>query len=155
MRFIFRAIFSIIYKLLDVFNLIPAFFVLLLGAVLYFTGTLNAYPALMLIFQILLILTAVYAIIATIKRVLGLDNKKVKKSKGVQIVQPTNQQSSEQGSQAVAVNNITPKTFQEEKPRYFKLKQNPDYIMAEYTDRYELFKITVNGLEKVRTDYKA
>ena len=47
------------------------------------------------------------------------------------------------------------KTFSDEKPRYYKLKQNPDYVMAEYSDRYELFLITAKGLEKVRTDYKS
>ncbi len=37
---------------------------------------------------------------------------------------------------------------------YFRVKQNPNYLMAEYTDRYELFVKTDGGLKKVRTDYK-
>ena len=42
----------------------------------------------------------------------------------------------------------------EEKPKYFKVKQNPNYIMAEYMDRYELLVKTESGLKLVRTDYK-
>lgn len=37
---------------------------------------------------------------------------------------------------------------------YFKVAQNPNYVMAEYVDRYELFLQTENGLKKIREDYK-
>ncbi len=39
-------------------------------------------------------------------------------------------------------------------PKYFAVKQNNDYIMAEYEDRYELYLKDRYGLTKVRTDYK-
>ena len=151
MKSFFSAIFSIIYKFLNFLNLIPAVFVLLIGVVLYFTGTLDAYPVAMLVFQIILIFTIVYAIVATVKKMLGIENKKVKKSKGMQIV------SDVKGGATVtetSQEDLQSKTFSGEKPRYYKLKQNPDYVMAEYSDRYELFLITAKGLEKVRTDYK-
>ena len=155
MKLIFKVIISLVYKILDFFSLVPAFFVTLLGVVLYFTGTFENNPTLTLIFQIILIVTIVHAIVATTKKLLGLDNRKVKKSKGMQIINnQTAQQSQEQTSQTIE-NNPQQIVVKEEKPRYFKLKQNPDYVMAEYSDRYELFLITAKGLEKVRTDYKA
>lgn len=154
MRFIFKVIVSFIYKILDFFNLVPAFFVLLIGAVLYFTGTLSSNPTITLIFQILIILSIVYAIIATVKKLLGIDNKKVKKSKGMQIVSKQPQTQVDDALVERIATNRQEQIIKEEKPRYFKLKQNPDYIMAEYSDRYELLLITANGLKKVRTDYK-
>ena len=39
-------------------------------------------------------------------------------------------------------------------PKYYNVKQNKNYVMAEYEDRYELYLKTQSGLSKVRTDYK-
>lgn len=39
-------------------------------------------------------------------------------------------------------------------PKYYSVRQNRDYVMAEYEDRYELFVKRDGGLQKVRTDYK-
>lgn len=41
----------------------------------------------------------------------------------------------------------------EEAPKYFKVK-NSNCYMAEFVDRYELYKSTPSGLVKIRTDYK-
>lgn len=41
------------------------------------------------------------------------------------------------------------------RPRYFRVRQNPKYVMAEYPDRYELFYERKAGdWQYVRTDYK-
>ena len=40
------------------------------------------------------------------------------------------------------------------KPLYYRVSQNPKYVMAEYNDRYELFYESENGLKYIRTDYK-
>ena len=80
---IVKFIFKIIYAVIALFNLQLALFVLLVGALLYFTGTMSTYPVLSSIFQIALVLSAVYAIVTTLKKTLGLE-KKVKKSKGMQ-----------------------------------------------------------------------
>ena len=42
----------------------------------------------------------------------------------------------------------------EEKPKFYRVAQNKNYLMAEYSNRVELFLITANGLQKIRTDYK-
>lgn len=39
-------------------------------------------------------------------------------------------------------------------PKYYAVKQNRNYVMAEYEDRYELFVKYNGGLKRVRTDYK-
>ena len=142
---IVKFIFKIIYAVIALFNLQLALFVLLVGALLYFTGTMSTYPVLSSIFQIALVLSAVYAIVTTLKKTLGLE-KKVKKSKGVQIVQQQKETKKQEQNQSVAT--------ELEKPRYFTVKQNPNYVMAEFSDRYELYLKSKNGLEKVRTDYK-
>ena len=97
------------------------------------------------VFQVALVLSIIYAIVATLRKALGID-KKVKKSKGVQIVQPQ-----EEKVQPIKEQSV-PQTV--EKPRYFSVKQNPNYVMAEFNDRYELYLKTKDGLEKIRTDYK-
>lgn len=43
---------------------------------------------------------------------------------------------------------------QKEIPRYFRVAQNPHYVMAEYSDRVVLFYETKEGLKYVRTDNK-
>ena len=114
-----------------------------------------------IVFALLLVLSVLYAVIASIRKLLGLD-KKVKRSKGVQIV-PENE-SDENSGQAVNLqvqSQVTSQSVQEsvsqeqwqtgyngynaqrvpvqsEVPRYFRVKQNPSYVMAEYSDRYEL-----------------
>ncbi|MBQ9734745.1 MAG: hypothetical protein IJV95_02680 [Clostridia bacterium] len=148
-RKIISMAFTVVYKILSVFNLQLTLLVLLIGAVLYLTGTLDKNPTVLLIFQVVLICSVVYAIISTVKRLLGI-SKKPKKSKGAQIldtdasIDQTKVQ--EQAVQTVAV--------EQDKPTYFRVKQNPELIMAEYHDRYELFRVTKEGLKRIRTDYK-
>lgn len=45
-------------------------------------------------------------------------------------------------------------TAKQETPRYYRVAQNPKYVMAEYSDRVELFYDSPRGLKYVRTDYK-
>ena len=42
----------------------------------------------------------------------------------------------------------------QEAPKYFRVAQNPKYVMTEYSDRVELFYESPRGLKYVRTDYK-
>lgn len=138
-----------LYKLSSLFNLQPTLLVLLVGAVLYLTGLIDGNAAVKYIFQGALIISVIYAVTATVKKLLGLD-KKVKKSKGVQIVGNSDGQIKE----TPASEEYAAPVKQPEKPVYFRVKQNPQYVMAEYSDRYELFKITAGELKKIRTDYK-
>ena len=46
-------------------------------------------------------------------------------------------------------------TAKTETGKFYQVKQNPNYIMAEFEDRYELYEKTDKGLVKIRTDQKA
>ena len=80
----------------------------------------------------------------------------VSKSKGVQIISEKNDGASREASDQAGANDQQVPIIEKqiEKPKYYRVKQNPEYLMAEYADRYELYRITPNGLVKVRTDYK-
>ena len=146
-RAVVKGIFKLIYAVISLFNLQFTLFVVLLGAVLYFTGVLSSNQTVLLVFQAALIISVIYAILTTIKKLLGI-GKKIKKSKGMQIVEPERKEEKEKGKDTVSVAQV------EEKPKYYRVKQNPDFVMAEYSDKYELYRIGQNGLIKIRTDYK-
>lgn len=146
---IIKAVFGVVNKLLSFLNLQPTLLLVLIGVVLYFTGTFDKSPAFKIIYELLIVVSIVYAVIATIKKLLGLENK-VKRSKGAQIVSGETESKEQVSDQTVAV----AQPVKEEKPVYFRVKQNPEYVMAEYTDKYELYKIVDGQLKKVRTDYK-
>lgn len=151
-----KVFFTVIYSILSFFNLHYTLLVGLIGVVLYFTGALDNNRAVLIVFCLILILTIVYAIVASIRKLLGLD-KKVKRSKGVQIVPEKQVENTAENSTNEVEQNFTQQhqaDIQTEKPKYYRVKQNPSYVMAEYSDRYELFKLENGTLKKVRTDYK-
>lgn len=180
-RRIITGVFKLVYKLLSLFNLQFALLVLVVGVVLYFCGVFEGGGLPLIIFCLVFVFSIVAAVILTVKKLLGI-GKKEKQLSHVQILQqptpvvvqpPVNQQYvQEQNSQAQYVeqpviyqtppqssqvgnnSNQTVVSVQNEQPRYYRVKQNPNYLMAEYLDRYELFFITPQGLKKVRTDYK-
>ena len=169
--------FTVIYKILALFNLQFTLLLLLVGLILLLTGAFEN-DVVLIVFYVLIVFSIVLAIITTIKKILGI-GKKTKKSKGAQIVdtdekkdkdkpvskpsqpavaeQQTAQQIQPEGkpvqAQSVQPLPANPVTTVE-KPIYYKVKQNSNYVMAEYTDRYELYKKTENGLVKVRVDTK-
>lgn len=147
--------------MLAFFNLHFTLLLGLIGVVLYFTGALTNNRAVLVVFALLLVLSVVYAVMATIKKLLGLD-KKVKRSKGVQIIDKPDVEDyngAQQTPSPQPQNNygayVSAQPSQSEVPRYFRVRQNPSFIMAEYSNRYELFKMENGKLIKVRTDYKA
>ena len=141
-------IFTMLYKALALLNLQLTLLLALVGVILYFTGVFEKNPAVLMVFYIFVIISIAYAILTTIKKLLGID-KKIKKSKGAQIISSDTEEIKEklETQQEVVMPSV-------EKPTYFKVKNQPDYIMAEYHDRYELLKKTESGLKKIRTDYK-
>ncbi len=146
---IFVTLFTIVYKIFALFNLQLTLLVALIGVILYFTGVFEQNTAILIVFYILLIISIFYAILSTIKKLLGLD-KKIKKSKGAQIIDAKTEEEKESSTE-IQQDKDQPKS---ETPTYFRVKNHPDYVMAEYNDRYELFRKTEAGLKKIRTDYK-
>ena len=149
-RKIIKVFFTVIYKILAFFNLQLTLLLALIGLVLYITGIFEKNSIVLIIFYVLLVLSIVYAITGTIKRLLGIE-KRVKKSKGAQII---NEQVDSQESVQEEVSQVKVEQVKKESPTYYTVRQNNNYIMAEYSDRYELYKKTEEGLKKVRTDYK-
>ena len=91
---IIKTVFTVVLKIFQFFNLQFSLLIALIGCVLYITGTFDQNPVVLLVFQLLLIDSIVYAIVGTIKKVLGIE-KKNKNSKGVQIVKPEQKESTE------------------------------------------------------------
>lgn len=178
--FIFRAIKKIIagvlkavYRLLCVFNLQFSILVALVGILLWALGVFEDGGFPLILFVVVFIGSILLAIILTVRKILGLDNKKQQKS-NVQIVKKQKQDNETQSMPVVNSSEIpnvenasqsytanmaqeqynSPPSDVQEKPRYYRVKQNSNYVMAEYSNRYELYLITPNGLKKIRTDYK-
>lgn len=150
---IISTLFKAIYSVISIFNLQLALLVLVVGLVVYLTGAMNN-PTVKLIFDGAFILSVVFAILLTIKKLLGI-GKSPKKSKGVQVVNTEQTVQQAQPVQpVVATPIIQSQTVVPEKPVYYRVKGNDNYVMAEYSDKYELFLITDGGLKKVRTDFK-
>lgn len=150
----FKAIFSVLYKIIDLLNLQVTVLIILLGVVLYLTGVFNKNPIVLTIFYILLVISVVVGIVATIKKLLGID-KRIKRSKGAQIVKSEKQQSQQRVEHdEVKIEEEKQEIKREQAPTYYKVKQNPNYVMAEYKDRYVLYKKTEDGLRQIRVDYK-
>ena len=147
---IFGAVFGVLYKLIALLNLQLTLLLLLIGAVLFLTGVFEQGQTFLTLYQVLLVISAVYAVISIIKQLLGIE-KKVKRSKGAQIIDSQVQtEKLEQPLIAPTYTQIEP----QQKPVYYRVKQNPEYVMAEYGDRYELFRVTDGQMKKIRTDYK-
>ena len=156
-----------IYKILSFLNLQFALLVLVVGLVLYMCGVFEGGGIPLLIFCLLFIGSLLAAVIITITKIFtaGKDKKKDKEN-SVQILsqeddddeQPKDEQTTAESGDNQEVLPQQPLSNcsggQEDKPRYYKVKQNPNYVMAEYSDRYELFLITPQGMKKIRTDYK-
>lgn len=168
MKKFIKGVFSAIYKVLSVFNLQFALLVLIVGVILYFCGVFEGGGIPLLIFCMLFICSILAAVIITIKKIFT-NGKEKDKDKGstLQIVKqedPTQDKfyipPSEQSFQPIVTEQQTQtyapqqSIFTQNTPKYYKVKQNPNYVMAEYADRYELFLITPQGLKLVRVDQK-
>ena len=155
---IITGLFSTIYAILAFFNLQVTLLLALIGVVLYFTGVLTSNHTFSLVYEIILIASVVYAVVSTVRKLLGLgkDKKKPKRSSNAQIISTDGVGEKEEEKEEKVLVEEPAKRLEPviEKPRYYRVKQSKDYIMAEYSDRYELFRITGEGLKKVRTDLK-
>ena len=162
---IIKAVFSFIYKILKFFNLQLALLVVLVGVILFFAGVFEGNVVIEMVFYIILIASIFYGVVATVKKILFPNKKEENKRSKVEIVKKDEEEKlpSENGEpqqeETLVLSKNNASVFQQaeivvEKPKYYKVKQNPNFIMAEFLDRFELYEKTSNGLKKVRTDYK-
>lgn len=143
------SVFKAVYQVIKAFNLQITIFILLLGLVLYVVGALKQGSALLIVFCILTVFSVLYAVIITLKKLLGF---KGKRKTPVKIVVPKEIPVPERKNDDDIQKQQT--AYVSEKPTYYAVKNNPGYVMAEYSDRYELFIKSRDGLKKIRTDYK-
>lgn len=149
------------FKFLGFLHLTPMFFVGIIGAILYFTGALEN-QTVMIVFNVVLGLSGVYAIVGIIVGLTRKGKEKGKKKRGnVDVVESGKAEESVNQNEQTAppVAPMQPYTTPVENSvssgvKYYEVRQNPSLVMAEYPDRYVLFRKTANGLVKIRTDYK-
>ncbi len=171
-KFIIKTIFKVVYKVLSLFNLQLLLFVALVGLVLFLTGVMTSSSAVRIIFFVSLCFSIVYALVMTIRRLLGIGKKKNKKFGSVEVVEESKKEDDQniiapapQPTNPPAYNppkesereDVVEKYFRQEEPtypRYYNVRGRPGYVMAEYKDRYVLYQKTANGMKQIRTDVK-
>ncbi len=153
--------FQWIYNLLSYVYLQYAMLILCVGAILWLTGVFQTSPAVKTIFFVALGISIVLAVFFTIKKLFNLGKKEEKDVGDVSDVVkeefPTEREAEKQEPfeprYKEPIEDIEDRIIPVY-PKYYRVKQNNNYVMAEYADRYELFYDTGKGLMKVRTDYK-
>lgn len=150
-----KVIFEVIYKVLSFFNLQFTLFVGFLGLILYITGLFHKYPQTRVWFLVAIIASVLLGLFLFIRKLFKKSKKLEDKAErgNVQTVR-VKSENAEIPETKEEIEKPEPTVIQNDQPKYYKVAQNPNYIMAEYPDRYELFKKTANGLVKVRTDLK-
>lgn len=142
---------SAVYKIISLLNLQFTLLIALIGLVLYLTGVFEN-RVYLIIFYFVVILSIVFSIYGTIRKLLGL-GKKVEKKKNVQIVDEKKDDETERAKKIEQEDKEeTPE--KETYPKYFKVKQRENCIMAEFIDRYELFEKRKGEWVRIRTDKK-
>ncbi len=152
-KFIF-AFFKLIYKMIKILNFQLPVLVGIVGVILYFVGAFDENSTVTVAFYVTLGGAVAYALIKTGRKLVNLNGKGVDKKKGVQIVTDANEISqADDGELAGVKPQITVPTT--DYPKYYAVRQNKNYVMAEYEDRYLLYLKTNGGLKLIRTDYKS
>ena len=141
------AIVKTVYKILKVFHVRFLALMTLLGVIFYYTEVFTNYKKITVCYVIVLV---VYFLSLTLKgyRKITKSKKKNTQNGSVKIVSQTQ----EQEEQSIAVESAIKEEVKY--PKYYSVKQNANYVMAEFSDRYELYKKTSTGLSRVRIDYK-
>ena len=141
-----------VYKIISLLNLQFTLLIALVGLVLYLTGVFEN-KVYLIIFYFAVILSIVFSIYGTIKKLLGL-GKKVEKKKNVQILDNKKDDETERAKKIEQEEEIEENPKRETYPKYFKVKQRENCIMAEFIDRYELFEKRNGEWVRIRTDKK-
>lgn len=134
------------YAVISLLNLQLTLFIAVIGLLLYLTGVLTDDSMVKTVVIVLGVLSVIYAIIATVYKIFGLGKKKTTRQKPEKVMVKAESQEQTRVEEPIKI--------VESKPRYYKVKQNQNLIMAEYDDRYELFEVVNGRMKKIRTDYK-
>ena len=94
--------------------------------------------AFIIIFLVLMGLALVYAVIATIYKIMKYIAETADRRR----------------ERRVRAETFDESEVERESPTYYRVTQNPDYVMAEYSDRYELFYDDGGKLKYIKTTFK-
>lgn len=133
-----------VYKALKIFHVRFLALMALLGVIFYYTGVFSNNLEIKIGYIVVCIIYTLSVIMKWYKKL-----KAKQKRQSIQIVnheQPVVEQVQQ------PIETKAPPTIKY--PIYYTVKQNNNYVMAEYSDRFELYKKTSTGLVKVRTDKK-
>lgn len=162
-RTVVTTVWQVLYGVICFLNLQPVLIVILLWVLLHFTGVTEKYTIATVLLCLAFVLAVIYAVLTCLKQLLGLDKKKQKERRGaenVKKVKPKEEENKDNKADTDTYKEIKNGTAErnslsdQDKPRYYRVKQNSSLIMAEYSDRYELYKVLDGKLLKIRTDYK-
>ncbi len=161
-RSFFTALFTVIYKIISVFRLQPLLFCIVAGALAEIAfGWIGGSETGFALFHLALCLCVAYAVVSVVYRILRpvRKGKREKRRFSAQIVgegsAPEKEPRRADAAEERAAGNEPPlRENAEERPRYYRVRQNPAYVMAEFSDRVELYREEGGRLQYVRTDYK-
>ncbi len=153
-RKFFKALFSGIYAVVSFLNLQLTVLLAAVGLILFLTGVFDKSGAVLVIFYACLIFSVVLAIILTVRKLLGLDNKRKKKRNLIAADEPQSARVNVTETPPVTEDSTESAETTEGKPVYYAVKGREGYYMAEYNDRYELYINSGGKLVKIREDRK-
>ncbi len=145
---IIKTVLKLVYKIVKLLHLQIPMLVGLVGAILYFTGALNQNQTVLYAYYVALGLSVLLSIVLTFRKI--FKKNKIDRKENMQIISEQDEKPGEDIEDKEKVSGSV-----EKYPKYYAVKQNKNYVMAEYADRYELYQKTNGGLKKIRTDYKS
>ena len=148
---ILSIVFSIVYKVLQFLHLTPTLFLVLAGVVVEIAfGVILSNRTGFVIFHVILLISLIYAFLATFSLIpdFGKKSKKSGKNKGnMEIIEPKTVQPIKSDTESVKAGefnyerNFTFSEVKKSKIRFYKVSKNPDYVFAEEGARCYLYKI--------------
>ncbi len=155
----FKIVGNLLYYIISFLHLTPLILLAVFGLLIELSSSAISTNTIFAgIFKLLIALSIVYAVLRTASAILGIGNKKRHKKSTAEIIKPKKREKQVEEKVETAYQQ-NQEVRQEEPvkqayPKYYRAKQNPNYVFTEYEDRYELFKLTDGKYVYVRTDYK-
>ncbi len=152
------SVFKVIYKVIDILNLYLTLFVLIIGAIIYLTGNMENNQTVKNVFILLIIISLGFAVILSVIKLFKIDEK-IKKKKAERnayngvIAKP--QEENTKDLETDTEEKTDSLENKKEYPIYYSVRQNPNYVYAEYEDKYVLYYKSKDGLKYIRTDFKS
>lgn len=139
-----------IYTIISVLNLQFLLFVGVVGGILYLMGVVKENQTVKILLIVFAGLAVIYAVVVTFMKLFGLNKPRKRRDNKPK----RNKIEAEEDTESFSPLEVKEEKVKEIQPKYFRVKQNPNMVMAEYEDRYELFDVTDGDMKKIRTDYK-